>query len=359
MMSTEVKQRKKVSTSKEGKDGQPMAPPTAPQIRDEVPGKTVVDPAFKQQRPPIVEVRTVLCLLCLAICGALSWFVFEQSRTFSILEHRYQSLQTRSEALEELGDKIRLVFGKLLKTEEAVIKFKELGITQRAEGFRRDLSSLGASCKAIADNRDRLEGNLTTLQKAFAKFEKSTSNITNEISMRINTVKTDVRRISGFETDINSLIESVIELENKLEKVEKSTVQSIGNSLADSIDRITDLKNAVSRNSDRIDLIKKRLVELRSDFSDNSEKLQNLESDRLKVMQAVHFANDLKPKVFTLRKDLSQVQNIMNDLSLRLGRLAQDLLKREREVMAISDQVFNFTAMKSEIQDLNLKLHTS
>ncbi|CAH2276269.1 inhibitor of nuclear factor kappa-B kinase-interacting isoform X2 [Pelobates cultripes] len=231
--------------------------------------------------------------------------------------------------------------------------FKALDIAQRTEHLQRDISSLKAWSSTISEKREQLEGNLTTLQTAITKIETSTVAITKDVSMKINAVKTDVRRISGFESDINSLMESVDQLETKLDKVEKTTVQSIGDSLAASIDRFNELKDEISRNSERVDLMKKRLGELRSNFSNNSEKLQDLESDRIKVIQAVHFANDLKPKVFTIRKDMSQVENTLNDLSLRIGRLAHDLLGREKEIVLINDKLYNLTVMKSEILDLS------
>ncbi|XP_063303840.1 inhibitor of nuclear factor kappa-B kinase-interacting protein isoform X2 [Pelobates fuscus] len=352
-MANEVKHRKKGSSSKNGNDAQRNAPSTGQQIQDEEPKKPMVGSTVSSQTPASLEVRTVLCLLCVAICGGLSWLVFEQFRSFSMLELKYQSLQTRSGALEEVEDKIKLIFGKLKETEEAVMTFKALDIAQRTEHLQRDISSLKAWSGAISKKREQLEGNLTTLQTAITKIETSTVAITKDVSMKINAVKTDVRRISGFESDINSLMESVDELETKLDKVEKTTVQSIGDSLAASIDRFNELKDAISRNSERVDLMKKRLGELRSNFSNNSEKLQDLESDRLKVIQAVHFANDLKPKVFTIRKDMSQVENTLNDLSLRIGRLARDLLGREKEIVLINDKLYNLTVMKSEILDLS------
>ncbi|XP_053321642.1 inhibitor of nuclear factor kappa-B kinase-interacting protein isoform X2 [Spea bombifrons] len=349
MMSNEVKQRKKGSSGKDVKDAQQSAPSSGQRARKSDPDSSVSGSGG-------VDVRTLLCLICVAACGALTWLVYQQSQNFSILETKYQSLQTRSGALEELEDKIKLIFGKLQETEEAVMKLKALEISQHAQQLQKDMANIKTWSKSVSEKRDQLEGNITSLQEAIAKIENSASAIAKDVSMKINGVKTDVRRISGLDSDISLLAESVNELERKLEKLEKSTIQSIGDALVGSIDRITELKNSVNTNSDRIDAIKKRLSELRSNFGNNSEKLQNLESDRLRVIQAVHFANDLKPKVFTLRKDLSRLESTLNDLFLRIGTLANDLLGREREIAAISDKMHNLTIVRSEILDLNTKI---
>ncbi|KAG9491094.1 hypothetical protein GDO78_006453 [Eleutherodactylus coqui] len=224
------------------------------------------------------------------------------------------------------------------------------------EQLQKDIANIKQWTSHISEERDQLEVNLTTLEQTVSQVEQTTTRNSKEVSGKIATVKTDVRRISGMETDVLSLTDSVNELEKKLVTVEKNTVQRIGDALAGSIDRITSLKSSVSRNSDRIDLIKIRLIELRGNFTDNSDKLSSLESDRLKVLQAVNFANELKPKVFTIKKDIAHLEALINDLSVRIGRLASELLNRERDINLLSDKMYNLTVMKSEVLDLSSKI---
>ncbi|OCT86213.1 hypothetical protein XELAEV_18019905mg [Xenopus laevis] len=242
---------------------------------------------------------------------------------------------------------------KLKHTEETV---KNLGDLQIVKQLKIDIENIEKWSSLNSGKRHQLEGNVTTLQEAVAQIEHSTATISKEVSMKIGAVKTDVRRISGLESDVQLLMESVQELEEKLAKVEKKTVESIGGMLAGSIDRISSLKSSVSRNSDRIDLMKEKLSQLRENFSGNSERLLNLESDRLKVMKAVNFATDLKPKVFTLRKDFQNLDNMINELSSRIGRLAADLLSRERDITLLNDKLYNLTQIKSDILDLSDKI---
>lgn len=197
---------------------------------------------------------------------------------------------------------------------------------------------------------------MTNLELVVSQIEQSTAAIAKDVAGKLATVKTDVRRVSGMEDDVVLLTNSATELEKKLEKVEKNTAQSIGDALAHSIDRITSLKDSVATNSNRIDLIKLRLIELRANFSSNTDKLSSLEGDRQKVLQAVNFANELKPKVFTLKKDFARLEALLNELSLRIGRLAADLLNREKDISVLSDKMYNLTVIKSEILALNNKI---
>ncbi|CAJ0964700.1 unnamed protein product [Ranitomeya imitator] len=202
------------------------------------------------------------------------------------------------------------------ETTQTMTKLKDLQITQRMERLQKDIGNIKQWTSLISAKRDQLEVNLTALEQAISQVEQTTTGISKEVSNKIASVKTDVRRISGMEMDIISMTDSVDELEKKLEKVEKNTAERMGDALFGSIDRITSLKSSVSRNSDRIDLLKIRLMELKGNFTDNSDKLSSLESDRLKVLQAVNFANELKPKVFTIKKDFAYLEAMINDLSL-------------------------------------------
>ncbi|KAG8579672.1 hypothetical protein GDO81_010998 [Engystomops pustulosus] len=224
------------------------------------------------------------------------------------------------------------------------------------EQLQKDIANIEQWTRIVSSKREQLEVNLTALEQAVSQVDQTTTGISKEVSAKIATVKTDVRRISGMETDVVSLTESVNELEKKLEKVEKETAKKIGDALASSVERMTSLKSSVSRNSDRIDLIKIRLKELRGNFTDNSDKLSGLESDRLKVLQAVNFANELKPKVFMIKQDLARLEAMINDLSLRIGRLASDLQNREKDINLLSDKMYNLTAMKSQVLDLSNKI---
>ncbi|XP_036721563.1 inhibitor of nuclear factor kappa-B kinase-interacting protein [Balaenoptera musculus] len=173
-----------------------------------------------------------------------------------------------------------------------------------------------------------------------------------DVGLKITTVKTDIRRISGLVTDVTSLTDSVQELENKIEEVEKNTVKNIGDLLSSSIDRTAMLRKTASDNSQRINSVKKILSELQSDFSKHTDRFLSLESDRAKVLKTVTFANDLKPKVYNLKKDFSHLEPLVNDLTVRIGRLVTDLLQREKEIAFLKEKISNLTIVRAEIKDM-------
>lgn len=231
-------------------------------------------------------------------------------------------------------------------------QLKSFQIIARLKRLQEEIYEVKTWSNRISEKQDILNNNLTTLSQDVTKVDQSTTSMAKDVGLKITTVKTDMRRISGLITDVTSLTDSVQELENKIEKVEKSTVKNIGDLLSSSIDRTATLRKTASENSQRITSVKKILSELKSDFNKHTDRFLSLESDRAKVLKTVTFANDLKPKVYNLKKDFSRLEPLVNDLTLRIGRLVKDLLQREKEIAVLNEKISNLTVVRAEIKDI-------
>lgn len=231
-------------------------------------------------------------------------------------------------------------------------QLKSFQIIAHLKHLQEEINEVKIWSNRITEKQDILNNNLTTLSQDVTKVDQSTTSMAKDVGLKITTVKTDVRRISGLVTDVISLTDSVQELENKIEKVEKNTVKNIGDLLSSSIDRTATLRKTASENSQRINSVKKTLTELKSGFDKHTDRFLSLESDRAKVLKTVTFANDLKPKVYNLKKDFSRLEPLVNDLTLRIGRLVTDLLQREKEIAFLNEKISNLTIVQAEIKDI-------
>lgn len=202
----------------------------------------------------------------------------------------------------------------------------------------------------ITEKHGVLNNTVTSLSQDIMKVDQGTTSTAKDVGLKITSVKTDLRRISGLVTEVTSLTDSVQELENKVGKVETATVENIGDLLSSSIDRTAALRRTASENSRRINSVTKRLAELQGDFDKHSDRFLSLESDRAKVLKAVTFANDLKPKVYNLKKDFLRLEPLVDDLTLRIGRLGSDLIQREKEISFLKEKISNLTIVQAEIK---------
>lgn len=162
-------------------------------------------------------------------------------------------------------------------------------------------------------------------------------------------MRTDVRRMDGLHSELESLLTHLGELEDKTTRVEHSMVKRIGDVLANSIDRVSNLRAASERNTQTIEQLRKRIPELIAADNQISERLRELETSRARVMRTVTFASDLKPKVTTIKRDFGGFEPRLSDLTLRIGRLAEDLTKREQEIEELRQTLANLAAVEGDL----------
>lgn len=231
-------------------------------------------------------------------------------------------------------------------------QLEDLHIISHIKYLQEDIYTMKTWSSSIIKKQEELEKNLTSLFRAVSSAEQNAASVAKNVTLTIVTVKTDIRRISGLVSEMTALTDSLQTLEDKVEKGEKATVKNIGDLLTSSIDRSTEIQSLASNNARKIEQIKTALSELRSDFNKHSNRLLNLEGDRAKVLKTVTFANDLKPKVYKVKKEFAILEPLINDLTLRIGRLVEEVLRREKEITLLNEKLANLTRVQTEIKDV-------
>ncbi|XP_029969305.1 inhibitor of nuclear factor kappa-B kinase-interacting protein isoform X2 [Salarias fasciatus] len=343
-MPTEVKQRKKtpkvsdeVSETLNGKnEAQKTKPETGENAKKASSG---------------LDFKSVMCLLSLAACGALSWMVLQHNEKFSQIEEKYKSLQGKTSRLLDMEEEIVRVSQ---KCESVRPLLEELGGRRGAarpqvEALERDVVRLKEFVSGLTEKQARLQSSMAALRDAVLQIQDRTSAITKDFTNKVASVRTDVRRMDGLRSELDSLLTQVGELEDKSAQVEHGMVKRIGDVLAGSIDRVANLRAASERNSEAIGQLRRRLPELAAADRQISDQLLQLESGRARLIRTVTFASDLKPKVATIRRDLGGLEPRLSDLTFRIGQLAGELMKREQEIAELRQTLANLTAVEGDL----------
>ncbi|KFO85181.1 Inhibitor of nuclear factor kappa-B kinase-interacting protein, partial [Buceros rhinoceros silvestris] len=339
---SEVKQRKKgISSSKTNEGSQKVE-------KHSNCGKLGSPRTSSNQSCFWIDSRTSLSIISLAVWLVLTWFLFQQSGQFADMEKKYNLLQQEAEKFLDVEDKVNLISEKCEKTWNVMEQLEDLKIISHIKHLQEDIYTMKTWSSSIIKKQEELQTNLTTLFHAVSSVEQNAASVAKNVTLTIVTVKTDIRRISGLVSDMTVLTDSLQTLEDKVEKGEKKTVKNIGDLLSSSIDRSTKLQSLASSNARKIEQIKMALSELRSDFNKHSDRLLNLEGDRAKVLKTVTFANDLKPKMYNLKKDFALLEPLISDLTLRIGRLVEDLLQQEKEIALLNEKLANLTRVRTE-----------
>ncbi|KAM9823947.1 inhibitor of nuclear factor kappa-B kinase-interacting protein-like [Neosynchiropus ocellatus] len=217
------------------------------------------------------------------------------------------------------------------------------------EGLEQDVARLKDWTSQLTERRSLLQGSLTALTDAVDQIQGRTTAITKDFSNKVASVRTDVRRMDGLRSELEALLSHVGELEDKAAQVERGMVKRVGDLLVSSVDRVSGLRAAAERNTRALEQLRLRVPELQAAGQKVSERLRELEGSRARVIRAVAFAGDLKPKLATMKRDFAALDPQLADLTLRIGRLAQDLAQREREISELRRSLSNLTAVERQL----------
>ncbi|XP_055010191.1 inhibitor of nuclear factor kappa-B kinase-interacting protein isoform X2 [Boleophthalmus pectinirostris] len=347
-MPNEVKQRKKTQPQKLS-DDTPETVANGPGEDQKVKTAAGQVPSG-EKKSSAVDFKGILCILSLAACGILSWVVLQQNERFSEIEEKFRLLHDETSPLIAMEQEIQTISK---KCERVQLKLERLG-AQKGLGsglklLEQDVIQLKEWAFGISEKQSQLQTSLTALKAAVRQIEERTSVITKDFTSKVASVRTDVRRMDGLRSELESLLSQVGVLEDKAVQVEHSMVKRIGEVLAKSIDRVSNLRSSSERNNKAIEQLQRRIPELVSADRKLAERLRELEGVRAKVIRTVTFASDLKPKVFTIKRDFGVLEPQLADLTLRIGQLAEDLTKREQEILELRQTLLNLTTVESEL----------
>lgn len=294
-----------------------------------------------------------MCFLSLAVCGALSWVVLQQNARFSEMEEKYKSLHGKTSSLFDMEEKVMKVSQKCESVQPMLesLEAQRGSLRPQLESFEQEVGRLKEWASGLTEKRSQLQSSLAELGGAVGQIEERTSAITKDLTNKVASVRTDVRRMDGLQSELESLLSKVGELEDKAAQVERNMIKRIGDVLAGSIDRVSNVRSASERNTQAIEQLRKRVSELSTADKQISERIMELESGRARLIRTITFAGDLKPKVASIRRGFGAFEPQLSDLTLRIGRLAEDLTKREREIAELRQTLANLTTVE---RDLNV-----
>uniref|UniRef100_A0A8C6WV93 IKBKB interacting protein n=1 Tax=Neogobius melanostomus TaxID=47308 RepID=A0A8C6WV93_9GOBI len=305
-----------------------------------------------EKRSSCFDLRSISCVLSLTACAALSWIVLQQNERFSEMEEKFRLLHIKTSPLIAMEEELQNVSKKCESVHRKLESlWAQKGVQSELKGLELEVIQLKDWASGLSEKRSQLQTSIITLREAVRLIEERTSAISKDFTSKVASVRTDLRRMDGLRSELESLLSQVGELEDKTSQVERTMVKRIGDVLANSIDRVSSLRSSSERNSQAIEQLQRQIPELVSADRALSVRLQELESGRAKVIRTVTFASDLKPKIFTIKRDFGAIEPQLSDLSLRIGQLAEDLTKREQEIMELRQTLLNLTAIKRDVGD--------
>ncbi|XP_053574744.1 inhibitor of nuclear factor kappa-B kinase-interacting protein isoform X1 [Bombina bombina] len=348
-MTNVVKQRKKGSN--DGKDAQQTTPAAAPRTQTEPQGAG--DTLVSGRKSPCPELRTLLCLVCVAICAAMTWLVIQQSRNLAAIELKYQSLQTRPSALNELEDKVRLLFGKLASTED---------ILAEASTTSAVMSGLKQQVSSVHNDIDRIQQNEQTLFKKMQKVNAKFQNITeawkkslDEMNQDTDSVKSEAKSFhSQLTLKINNADQTLKLLSEKLKDLDDSTTRNTNTVRRQEDEELSRIEETLDWDTNAIEEMEKEQSVLTSVYTEIKQKLIDLEP---KVEDCIKSLPTVESGIRSLLKVSNEILVLdkkMNEMTVKVFNTEDNLLKVISEVLELQRALESMQFDNSILKILNV-----
>ncbi|KAL7882759.1 hypothetical protein SRHO_G00004170 [Serrasalmus rhombeus] len=222
--------------------------------------------------------------------------------------------------------------------------------------LEQEVSQLREWSSGLTEQRHQMQEKLAILLQAVEQIKNRTAAISSDMTSKVASVRTDVRRMGGLEGEVDTLLTQTGQLEEKVAQVEKHMVKRVGEVLAASIDRISGLKSSSEKNSQNLEQVRKLIPELSATDKKLFDRILAVESSRAKLIRTVTFATDLRPKVLTIKRDFAMLEPQLADLTLRIGHLAEDVMKREEDIAQIKESLANLMTVRGDLKQADEEL---
>ncbi|XP_040201150.1 inhibitor of nuclear factor kappa-B kinase-interacting protein isoform X1 [Rana temporaria] len=374
-MSGEVKQRKKggMPSSKEAKDAQRSGTAAGQRANGDSPGKLAAASLGTGRQSMCPDVRTLLCCLCLALCATLTWTVFQQSQNFILLEQKYQTLQSRSSALEDLEAKVGDIFGKLESSDNSLAEATASSFL--VNHLQQQISSLHNDIDHIQTNEQALSKMMQNVNIKFQNVTDTWKRNLDEMNLEANSVKSETKLFHQQMTSkINSADQTLKVLSEKLKEFEDSTprnFRTVRKQEDEDFQRISDvldydakaIEDLITRQNELANMnqeVQKNIIQFEPKLTeciDNLPVIDNAVRTLLKVSNEMldydKRINELTVQVFntedTLLKIISETLEIQH--ALESMQYDKSILKLQNEISVLKEKTKTLSSVKESVSE--------
>ncbi|XP_057711507.1 inhibitor of nuclear factor kappa-B kinase-interacting protein-like [Corythoichthys intestinalis] len=242
----------------------------------------------------------------------------------------------------------------IFQCESVQLTLDDVGARQQVarancEVLEQDVGQLKEWVSGLSAERSELRAKVEAIGSAVNQIEARASAIAQDFANKVASVRTDLRRMDGLRSELETLLAQLSELEERASRTERTTVSRIGDVLAGSIERVAELRAASERNVRSLERLGRRLTDLDAADRSASERLRELEGGRARLVRTVSFASDLKPKVAAVKRDFGAMEPRLADLTFRIGSLAEELGKREEDIEKLRHTLDDFRSAEPDV----------
>uniref|UniRef100_UPI0037E7306C inhibitor of nuclear factor kappa-B kinase-interacting protein-like n=1 Tax=Semicossyphus pulcher TaxID=241346 RepID=UPI0037E7306C len=348
-MPTEVKQRKKSQ-----KQSDEVSETTAANGKDEEQkGKTEAgNNAAVNKTSSSLDIRSVMCVLSLAACGALSWMVLQQNERFSEIEEKYKFLHGKTSSLFDMEEEVLKVSKKLAASEDDLQE--ALSAVSLASRLQQDISTLHAAVMAMQADENSASRDLQTVNAHFLNVTETWQERLAAISSDLTALKAESReahagateRVNEAEQRARSLAEKMEELEDSTKRNARAMERTEEDDTKRTQDQLDWNTKQIHNLEAQISSLSKREAELSVQLQEHIPRAQECEQHLPQVEEAVR-------SILRLGGDLSGAEKRLEEVTLQVFGTEDSMLKALNEILEIRQELDTLHAQNSILKMKN------
>ncbi|XP_006888563.1 PREDICTED: inhibitor of nuclear factor kappa-B kinase-interacting protein isoform X1 [Elephantulus edwardii] len=306
--------------------------------------------------------RTGLSLLSLGTCLGLAWFVFQQSEKFARVENQYQLLRLEANDFQGLQRKISLISEKLESTES--ILQEATSSMSLVTQFEQEVSGLQNIMQDIQSSEAMLTQKIQSLNEKLQNATEFWKRSVEEMNVNTDTFKSEAKHIhSRVTVQINSAEQGIKLLTERLKELEESTqrnIRTVKRQEEEDLLRVEEQLGSETKAVEKLEEEQQALFardeDLTSKLSSYEPKVKECKTHLPTIENAVH-------SVLRVSQDLIGTEKKMEDLTLQMFNMEDDMLKAVSEIMEMQKTLDgiqydnSILKMQNELDVLKGKVH--
>ncbi|XP_006277501.2 inhibitor of nuclear factor kappa-B kinase-interacting protein isoform X1 [Alligator mississippiensis] len=309
---SELKQRKKVSPSPKLSEDLHMAEKQSSHGEPSGPRNNNSQSSFPRNS------QTALSLLSLLFCIVLSWFLFQQSSQFAVMEKKYHLLQLEVAKFLDVENEVNLLSQKL-ESSESILQETTSSISVVTQ-LEQDVSTLRNIIHDIQNTDQTLSKEMQRLNEKFQNVSDSWKRSLDEMNANTSSLKSEAKLIhTEVTSQINAVDQRIKFLTEGVKDLEDSTARNIKTIQRQEEDELSKVEEQLDFHTKAVEKLEEQQSSLLAKDTDMSQKL-----------------TDYEPKVTECKTHLPTIENAVHSIL----RVSSELLGMEKKMEDLATQMF-------------------
>ncbi|NXD80198.1 IKIP protein, partial [Halcyon senegalensis] len=325
---SDVKQRKKgVSSSKTNEGTQ--------KVEKHINCGKLASPRTSNNRSSFwMDSWTSLSIISLAVCLALTWFLYQQSNQFADMEKKYSFLQHEAEKFLDVEKKVNLISEKL-ESSEGILREAASSISVMTE-FEQEISSLHNIISDIQNNEQILSLKMQSINEKFQNVTNSWRRSLDEMNTNSSSLKSEAKFIHiEVTSQINDVDQRIKSLSERVRELEDSTARNIKTLKRQEDDEFSRVELKLDLHAKAVEKLEEQQNSLVAKNTDLSQKLANYEPKIEECKTHLPTIETAIHSILRLSSELLSMEKKIGDLTTQLYAVEDDMLKTVSDTTAM------------------------